>query len=105
MTGFASVGVGQCPGGITLLTAIAIGVLIAMVLLYRQLLFASVDPELAEARGVCTQLIGLLFVDLLALTVTEAAQVVGTLVGPESGHHARRAEQARVTWRTPAVTP
>ena len=71
---------GVSPGQITLLTAIAVGVLIAMVLLYRPLLFASVDPELAEARGVRTRLVGLLFVYVLALTVTEAAQVVGTLL-------------------------
>src|SRR4030088_2797508 len=71
---------GVSPGQITLLTGIAVGVLIAMALLYRPLLFASVDPELAEARGVRTRLIGLLFVYVLAVTVTEAAQVVGTLL-------------------------
>jgi zinc/manganese transport system permease protein len=71
---------GVSPGQITLLTAIAIGVLIAMALLYRPLLFASVDPELALARGVRTRLVGLLFVYVLALTVTEAAQIVGTLL-------------------------
>ena len=71
---------GVSPGQITLLTAIAVGVLIAMVVLYRPLLFASVDPDLAEARGVRTRLVGLLFVYVLALTVTEAAQVVGTLL-------------------------
>src|SRR4030088_42223 len=71
---------GVSPAQITLLTGIAIGVLIAMVLLYRPLQFASVDPELAQARGVRTRLVGLLFVYVLALTVTEAAQVVGTLL-------------------------
>lgn len=71
---------GVSPGQITLLTGIAIGVLVGMALLYRPLLFASVDPELAEARGVPTRLVGLLFVYILALTVTEAAQIVGTLL-------------------------
>lgn len=71
---------GVSPGQITLLIAIAAGVLIVMTALYRPLLFASVDPELAEARGVRTRLLGLLFVYVLALTVTEAAQVVGTLL-------------------------
>jgi zinc/manganese transport system permease protein len=71
---------GVSPGQITLLTAIAVGVLIAMAVLYRPLLFASVDPELAAARGVPTRLVGLLFVYVLALTVTEAAQIVGTLL-------------------------
>jgi zinc/manganese transport system permease protein len=71
---------GVSRGQINLLIAIAIGVLIAMAVLYRPLLFASVDPDLAQARGVPTRLVGLLFVYVLALTVTEAAQIVGTLL-------------------------
>ena len=51
-----------------------------MVVLYRPLLFASIDPDVALARGVPTRLVGLLFVYLLALTVTEAAQIVVTLL-------------------------
>jgi len=43
-----------------------------------QLLFASTDPEVAEARGVPVGRLGLLFLLELALTVTGAAQVVGT---------------------------
>ena len=47
---------------------------------YRPLLFASVDPDSAEARGVPVRRLGLLFLVVLALTVTGAAQVVGTLL-------------------------
>jgi len=93
---------GVSPGQITLLTAIAVGVLIAMVLLYRPLLFASVDPELAEARGVRTRLVGLLFVYVLALTVTEAAQVVGTLL-VLSLAITPAAAASRLSARTPVV--
>ena len=93
---------GVSPGQITLLTAIAVGVLIAMVLLYRPLLFASVDPELAEARGVSTRLLGLLFVYVLALTVTEAAQVVGTLL-VLSLAITPAAAASRLSARTPVV--
>ena len=71
---------GVSPGQIVLLTCIAVGVLAVMAVLYRPLLFASVDPDLAAARGVPTRLVGLLFVYVLALTVTEAAQIVGTLL-------------------------
>jgi zinc/manganese transport system permease protein len=71
---------GVSPGQIALLTAVAIGVLLIMALLYRPLLFASVDPDMAQARGVPTRLVGLLFVYVLAFTVTEAAQIVGTLL-------------------------
>ncbi len=71
---------GVSSGQLALLLAVAVGVLVAMAVLYRQLLFASVDPEVAEARGVQLRLVGLLFLFVLALTVTEAAQIVGTLL-------------------------
>jgi zinc/manganese transport system permease protein len=93
---------GVSPGQITLLTAIAVGVLIAMAVLYRPLLFASVDPELAAARGVPTRLVGLLFVYVLALTVTEAAQIVGTLL-VLSLAITPAAAASRLSARTPVV--
>ena len=63
-----------------ILLLVIVGVVIVVTaVMFRPLLFASVDPELAEARGVRTRLLGLLFLYLLALTVTEAAQIVGTL--------------------------
>jgi zinc/manganese transport system permease protein len=71
---------GVSSGQLVLLLAVAIGVLAAMTILYRPLLFASVDPDVAEARGVRLRLVGLLFLFVLALTVTEAAQIVGTLL-------------------------
>ena len=67
-------------GQIWLLVVLALAVLAGLSLLYRPLLFASVDPELAEASGVPTRLLGIAFLLLLAVTVTEAAQVVGTLL-------------------------
>ena len=68
--------------GAQLLVLLGIGlfVLVVMVVAYRPLLFASIDPEVAEARGVPTRLLGLIFLVVLALTVTGAAQVVGTLL-------------------------
>jgi len=63
-----------------LLSVIVVVVIAVISVIYRPLLFASVDPELAEARGVRTQLVGLVFLYLLAITVTEAAQIVGTLL-------------------------
>jgi zinc/manganese transport system permease protein len=65
---------------IWLLVGVAGGVLITMTLLYRPLLFASVDPDVAEARGVRVRMVGLAFLVVLALTVTAAAQIVGTLL-------------------------
>lgn len=71
-----SVGTSQ----IEILVAVAVAVLLAMTVLYRPLTFASVDPDLAQARGVPTKLVGLLFLLLLCITVTEAAQIVGTVL-------------------------
>lgn len=67
-------------GQLVLLVGVAVGVLVLMTLIYRPLLFASVDPEVAEARGIPTRMLGMLFLLALALTVTEAAQIVGTLL-------------------------
>ncbi len=65
---------------LVLLLAIGIAVVVVMAVIYRPLLFASVDPEVAVARGVPVRLLGLVFLFVLAFTVTEAAQVVGTLL-------------------------
>jgi zinc/manganese transport system permease protein len=63
-----------------LLGGVAAGVLVVMFVIHRPLWFASVDPEVAAARGVPAKLLGLVFLFALALTVTEAAQIVGTLL-------------------------
>lgn len=63
-----------------LLAGMGLAVTIVMALLYRPLLFASVDPEVAAARGVRTRLLGTAFLFVLALTVAGAAQIVGTLL-------------------------
>jgi zinc/manganese transport system permease protein len=71
---------GVSSGQLLLLAGIAFAVGLTMAVMWRPLLFASVDPEVAEARGVRTGLLGLVFLFALAVTVTEAAQVVGTLL-------------------------
>lgn len=71
---------GVSPAQLRLLLIVAGGVLVAVLVLYRPLLFASIDPEVAAARGVPVRAVGLAFMVVLALTVTEAAQVVGTLL-------------------------
>jgi zinc/manganese transport system permease protein len=59
---------------------IAIAVAVVLAAIWRPLLFASVDPDVAQARGVRTGLLGIVFLFVLAVTVTEAAQIVGTLL-------------------------
>jgi ABC-type Mn2+/Zn2+ transport systems, permease components len=48
--------------------------------IWRPLSFASLDAEVAEARGVPTRALGLLFMLLLALAVAASVQVVGALL-------------------------
>lgn len=67
-------------GQLALLIVVGLLVLLSMGLIYRPLLFASVDPEVAQAKGVPTRLLGTIFLFILALTVTSAAQIVGTLL-------------------------
>jgi zinc/manganese transport system permease protein len=54
--------------------------LVAMAALYRPLLFASFDDEVAEARGVPVRFLSIAFMVILALAVSEAVQVVGVLL-------------------------
>jgi len=51
-----------------------------LTVLYRPLLFASIDPEVAEARGVPVRKLSVLFLLLMALSVSEAIKVVGVLL-------------------------
>jgi zinc/manganese transport system permease protein len=60
--------------------AFTAAVVLTLAVLARPLVFASVDPAVAEARGVPVRALGLAFVVLLALTITMAVQVVGTLL-------------------------
>jgi zinc/manganese transport system permease protein len=51
-----------------------------LLILYRPLLFSSFDPEVAEARGVPINALGLVFLVLVAITVSIAVQIVGALL-------------------------
>ena len=66
----------------TLWTLIGLGsaTLIALAVISRPLLFASLQPELAEAKGVSLRLIGTLFMAIVALTVSACVQIVGILL-------------------------
>lgn len=54
--------------------------LLLIVLLFRPLLFASVDPEQARARGVPVLLLSVLFLVLLAIVTAETVLVAGALL-------------------------
>ena len=58
----------------------AIFSLLALAVIARPLLFASLEPELAEAKGVSLPLLSILFMIIVAVAVTEVSQVVGVLL-------------------------
>jgi zinc/manganese transport system permease protein len=65
-----------------LITFAVVLVVIAAVIgfVYRPLLFASVNAEVAEARGVPVRALSVIFMALLGLSITMAVQAVGTLL-------------------------
>jgi zinc/manganese transport system permease protein len=69
-------------------------------------LFASLQPELAEAKGVSLRIYGVLFLVLVALTTAECVQIVGVLlvfvlmVGPAAA--AQRLTHS-VAWGVPTA--
>jgi zinc/manganese transport system permease protein len=62
------------------MTVMALVVLVAMVIIWRPLTFASLDTEVAAARGVPVKALGFVFVLLLGIAVAAAVQVVGALL-------------------------
>ncbi len=62
------------------LLALALLALAGLALIARPLLFATLQPELAEAKGVSLRLLGMLFLAVVALTTAECAQIVGVLL-------------------------
>ena len=66
----------------TVWTLLALGSfsLALLAIISRPLLFASLQPELAEAKGVSLRLYSILFLAVVALTTAECAQIVGVLL-------------------------
>ena len=63
-----------------ILLALGIISVAALAIISRPLLFASLQPELAEAKGVSLRLYSVLFLAVTALTIAECAQIVGVLL-------------------------
>jgi zinc/manganese transport system permease protein len=67
--------------GAAQLTAVAALVLVVVVLaIARPLIFASIDPAVAAARGLPVTGLGIVFLALLGATAAEATQAVGALL-------------------------
>jgi zinc/manganese transport system permease protein len=67
-------------GSLTTLVVTSLIVLAIIVALWRPLLFATVDPDVAAARGVPVRLLSVVFLLLLGLVVAVAVQIIGALL-------------------------
>lgn len=67
-------------GDMLIMVYCSVALLLLLAVLFRPLLFASIDPEVAAARGAPVRLLSIVFMLLLAVTVAEAVQVVGVLL-------------------------
>jgi zinc/manganese transport system permease protein len=61
-------------------SVIAVVIIGVLLLIARPLLFASLDPAVAAARGVPVRLLGLIFLAIVGVTAAEASQAVGALL-------------------------
>ncbi len=62
------------------LAVLAIVSLAALAMIIRPLIFASLESELAEARGVPVRFVSVAFLAIVAVAVAECAQIVGVLL-------------------------
>jgi zinc/manganese transport system permease protein len=71
---------GLSAGEALLAAVVGLGCVLLMLAIARPLLFASVAPEVAGARGVRTGALGVAFLSLLGVIAAEATQAVGAML-------------------------
>jgi zinc/manganese transport system permease protein len=71
---------GLSSGQALLAAAIALGLIVVTLAIARPLLFVSLDPAVAIARGVPARLVGSVFLVLVGVDAAEATQAVGALL-------------------------
>ncbi len=71
---------GVDPSALLTLVILAVLSLAALAAIGRPLVFASLQPELAEARGVPLRFVASAFLAIVAVAVAECAQIVGVLL-------------------------
>ncbi len=62
------------------LVAVAVGAVAVLAAVRRPLLFSSVDPDVASARGVPSRVLSTMFLVVLGAAVAEASQITGALL-------------------------
>ena len=65
---------------IATLVGLSIVTIAGLAVIMRPLIFSSLQPELAEAKGIPLRLISVAFLAIVALAVSESAQIVGVLL-------------------------
>jgi len=65
---------------VLILGVVGAGVLVTLAVIARPLFFATVDADIAVARGVPTKLLSVLFLLLLGCTAAEVSQITGALL-------------------------
>ncbi len=71
---------GVDPDTVWALLGLGVVSLAGLAVISRPLLFASLQPDLAEAKGVSLRLYSVLFLAIVALATAECAQIVGVLL-------------------------
>ena len=72
--------VGVSSASLNILAVLTVLVVVTMALLWRPLLFATVDPVLAAASGVKVRLLALVFAALIGVVASQGVQIVGALL-------------------------
>ena len=72
--------VGVSENGLVQMAVVAAIICVALIALYRPLVFSSADPEVAAARGVPVRALNMIFAVLVGLAAAQAVQVVGALL-------------------------
>ena len=68
------------PATLATLAVLGVVTLAALAFISRPLVFSTLQPDLAEAKGVSIRLVGTLFLALIALAVAQSIQIVGVLL-------------------------
>ena len=71
---------GVGPESLRDLSLLGLATLAGLVAISRRLIFATLEPELAQAKGVSLRAIAVLFLIVVAVAVAEAVQIVGILL-------------------------
>lgn len=104
---------GRSPG-LTMLTVVCLLVVTVLAICYRPLLFATVDPEVAAARGVPVRALGIVFAALMGVVAAQAVQIVGALLvmsllitpaAAAAGSWLPRSPRSRPRWSSPRFPP